>query len=91
MSNINKVPLVDLLPWDEIDTVIHREHNQEFIKKISKSTLRRIASEKNRQELIMSALNHLQKTDPQNATPGRATNLADIMQNFAKLALASKT
>lgn len=91
MGDINKVPAVDLLPWDEIDTIIHQEHNQEFIKKINKSTLRHIAAEKNRQELIMSALNHLQRTDPEHATPGKAVNLADIMQNFAKLALESKT
>jgi hypothetical protein len=90
MADINKVPSFDSLPWEEIDTIIHQERNQELIGKISRMALRRLASEKNRQELIMSALNHLQKTDPDHATPGRAANLADIIQNFAKLALESK-
>ncbi|OGE32817.1 hypothetical protein A3C59_04305 [Candidatus Daviesbacteria bacterium RIFCSPHIGHO2_02_FULL_36_13] len=90
MSKIN-IPAMDSLPWDEIDNMIQADRHQEVIKKISKSTLRYLSSEKSRPELIESALNYLQKNNPEQATPSRAVNAVDIIQNFAKLALESKT
>lgn len=74
--------VIDSLPWEEIATVAKDKY-----KTIPLETYQFVLKKENRQMLIDSAMKSLRKTDPENATEERAVELADIMQNFARMAL----
>jgi len=72
------------LPWEEIKEILEKSRFKKLLNKISESTFSFAARKENKTEVINSALKMLQQTDPENATPERTEELADIMQLFAK-------
>lgn len=72
------------LPWNEITQILEKSKFKKLLDKISESTFSFAARKENKSEVVNSALKMLQQTDPENATPERAEELAGIMQLFAK-------
>jgi hypothetical protein len=73
----------DYLPWEEIKEISKTGIFEQVFKKIPKARLRFVAQEENREILIKSALRSLQKNNP-DARHVQATELADLMQEFAR-------
>ncbi|MBA3724797.1 MAG: hypothetical protein H0W89_08035 [Candidatus Levybacteria bacterium] len=77
-------PLVNSLPWDEIEKISKEEQFRKKFRKVEQETFLFAAKKEHRSVIIESALKSLQKSDPDNATYEKAASLADIMQVFAK-------
>lgn len=73
-----------VLPWEEIKQILEKSKFKKLLERISESAFLFAAKKENKAEVSKSALKLLQQSDPENATPERAEELAEVMHLFAK-------
>lgn len=82
--------ILDSLPWAEILELSKSDRFGEKFNSIPEETLLFAMRESNRPILIESALRSLEMSDPENANREHATEVADLMREFALRVLAER-